>query len=179
MKTIKFISIILLLTAANTVFAVDYVDSEYVIPEHEKEGIIGTRCEESYVPVHSRELLQRVQNWARGLVLGGFAELAGYEFDFEAHDADVPHRGLYNFGFATATNCLEIDVITKAVSLRIELRVLAMSLAAEDMETAPDRFREIYTQLAEELEFSQYLSDLEVDPSSRGLELSMAESFAQ
>ena len=159
----RFIFAFFMFTFANSVFAVDYVDSEYVIPEGETPGVIGNRCEESYVPVHSRELLQRVQHWALGIALARYSNLAGYHFDRELYDQDVPHRGLFNFGFATVTNCLEVDVISKAVGLNHQLRFLALSLAEEDAESAPERFREFYSELAEELGFSKYLSDLQED----------------
>ncbi|MEM7646620.1 MAG: hypothetical protein AAF203_06915, partial [Pseudomonadota bacterium] len=151
------ISIFFSLFIGGFAMADDYVDKEYEIPPHETPGIIKGSCRENYVPVHSRELLYRVREWAIGNAIHFFAPKAHYEFDFEAYDDDVPHRGLYNFGQATATECLEVDVLQYYMSAFDHLnRVYQKSRDPETKDQV--NFEETFFGIAESYGFDQYLS---------------------
>ncbi|NQZ01186.1 MAG: hypothetical protein HRT45_11025 [Bdellovibrionales bacterium] len=141
-------------------YAVEYADSEYVIPEHETPGIINTGCEENYIPVHSRELLRRVQDWAVGDAFFTQANYAGFDFDHDQYLVDNPHQGLFNFGMATVTTCLEVDVITPALSMQHSLKVLKNNVESEGA-AGQERFAEVFYQTAVELGFDIYLTPIE------------------
>lgn len=152
------VQLLTLLLAPFHASSTEYVNSEYLIPKNETPGIINNACEEDYIPVHSRELLKRVENWAVGAIFFNYAREADFHFNQARYLGDNPHQGLFNFGFATARTCLEIDVIGKALSLNVYMRALLAKVQELDQAEAKQVFSQTYLDLAIELSFDQYLS---------------------
>lgn len=113
-------------------------------------------CQESYVPPYTMELLQDVKDWAMGGALAVHAENAGVEFDRAAYMEDCPSLALFNFGRATATQCLEVDVLNGYASGVWVLDNYYRKSLSQDPEEVVD-FQEMYLEKAWEWGFSQYI----------------------
>ncbi len=113
-------------------------------------------CQESYVPPYTMEVLQEVQNWAMGGAFSVHAENVGVEFDRTTYMQDCPNLALFNFGRATATQCLEVDVLNSYASAVWVLDNYYRKSLSQDPEERVN-FQEVYLEKAEEWGFSQYL----------------------
>jgi hypothetical protein len=149
----KFIG---LLAVSITAYSIEYKDREYVIPPDETPAILQNSCDENYVPVHSRELLRDVQAWAVGGVIQLYLTELGYNWDQLQYVADNPHRGLFNFGMATGTKCLEIWVLKDALNWDHALSVAERS-ARHSGEVGQELYRRHVLELAIELGFEKYI----------------------
>lgn len=62
-------------------------------------------------PSYSFHEMITVAQWARGGAISAFAEQAGYTFDQKGYMAECPNIALFNFGRATGTAYMPIDVL--------------------------------------------------------------------
>ena len=117
------------------------------------------RCEESYVPPHTLEDLQDVSVWATGGAFYFYAEEAGYCFDRVAYNNDNPYLALFNFGRATGTSCLNIDVLRGYTSMAWVFQNLINKM--NDPDAALERsFQEVYDDQAVKQGMDVYLTKL-------------------
>lgn len=117
------------------------------------------RCEESYIPPHTYEDLQEVSKWAAGGAFYSFAKNANYFFDREAYNRDNPNLALFNFGRATGTSCLEIDVLKGYISM-VWVFESFLKKANRPKQEVKRTFRDFYTEAAVKQGFDIYLSEL-------------------
>ncbi len=113
-------------------------------------------CQESYVPEYTIDLLQEIDHWSMGGAFSSHARNAGVRFDSEAFIADCPDRAVFNFGRATATNCLEVDVLRGFASAIWVLDNYYRQSLDENSDN-PVNFQEVYLEKAEEWGFLQYV----------------------
>ncbi len=113
-----------------------------------------------YAPDHSWEDLNAVTAWAAGKAFARYAEKAGFDFDMEAYMADTPHWALFNFGRATGTSCLTVDVLSLFMNLDYGL---AVYYSKTFVDGAPPKlvdatFKKEFVRLAEMYGFDIYLT---------------------
>lgn len=115
----------------------------------------GPRDRDEYVPPHTWQELMDVTDWAAGASFSGFAQYAGVDFDNEAYRNDCPNWALFNFGRATGTEYIKIDVLAKAINLSYALQQYYSRDESEDK----SNFKKEYFRLLKEYNFEQYLID--------------------
>lgn len=118
-----------------------------------------SKCEENYVPPHTFQDLQEVKAWATGGAFYFYAKQAGYSFNKKAYNEDNPYLALFNFGRATGTTCLEIDVLNGYISMSWAFQSLTIKMNDPDV-TMEKTFQEIYTEQALALGMDVYLTKL-------------------
>ena len=138
-------------------------------PELQKlidQGTVKRTCDESYVPPHDPEQLQDVVHWASVAAFARYAGAAGFRFDRKSYYQDTPNRALFNFGLATATNCLNVDVAMEYVSLENHLGTVHRRYQQPNYASSAkyQSFTEIFVYLAESFGADQYLIPLEDEP---------------
>ncbi len=113
----------------------------------------GSSTEEEegeYIPPHTEEELRQVLQWAKG---GGFSAFLSYtnlKFDYKAYQDDCPNWAIFNFGRATGTEFIKVDLLLGAINISSELQ----HYYAKDKEN----FEEVFIEIAEREGFSKYLS---------------------
>lgn len=113
-------------------------------------------CEEAYVPPYTLDLLQEINLWGFGGALSVHARNAGVEFDSQSFMEDCPNLAVFNFGRATATSCLEVDILNGYASgVWVLDNYWRKSLDEEARE--PVNFQEVYLEKAEEWGLLQYV----------------------
>lgn len=105
--------------------------------------------ETEYIPPHTREDLENVIQWAKGGALSAFLNFTPFDFDYENYKSDCPSWALFNFGRATGTEHLDLDVLDGAIRLSTELQFRLN----EGLDEFPGKFLEI----AEREGFLKYL----------------------
>jgi hypothetical protein len=95
--------------------------------------------EQEYIPPHSLEDLMAIQQWAKGAALFSFLEYTEFEFLGEVYRSDCPNWALFNFGRATGTIYLKLDVLQITISLTHELQQLYLN----DPEIFNKKYKEI------------------------------------
>jgi hypothetical protein len=124
----------------------------------------STRCDYS---VESRpvgwddlSLLQEISHWAMGGAFSTFAEQAGVVFDSQSFLEDCPDIGVFNFGRATATSCMDVDVLTSFISVAHVLQnYYSRSLQKSDTQDESSvNFQEYYLSKAVEWGFIDYIT---------------------
>ncbi len=103
-----------------------------------------------YIPPHNPEELQQVIEWADGRAFAFFAKFTIYKFDSERYENDCPNLALFNFGLATATTYLKRDVF--------ETSFHTLNLLAYLRNQSPEKFSQVYFELAKQKGFDSYLS---------------------
>lgn len=103
----------------------------------------------TYSPPHTWDELMAVVNWAEGGAFSSYASYAGVEFDGATYWNDCPNQALFNFGRATATQHLRVDVLSRAISRGEGL--------AHMLRRSPETFREDYIEQILKTPFAQYL----------------------
>lgn len=114
-------------------------------------------CEESYVPPHSTEDMRAVNQWATGGAFAIFAKQAHVYFDKCAYIADNPYPALFNFSRATATSCLEMDLMNGYMSMAWALDNIYRKITNGEYKD-DSTFQEVYMDLAEQMGFDRYIS---------------------
>lgn len=102
-----------------------------------------------YVPPHTFAELNEVMHWAQGGAFATFAQFAGFSFDNKDYNADCPNRVLFNFGMATGTTYLQLDVMMLTGQTFGSLQMMYSH--------HPDTFPEKFLQLATSRGFDIYL----------------------
>jgi len=121
---------------------------ELVLSMHES-NVNPTPQRQEYIPPHTQQELDETVKWAGGGAFAAYAELAGMKFLNEEYKADCPNWAIFNFGRATGTQFLKVDVISRALSYSHVLQ----QKYAKDRENFPDFFR----KLARDAGFIKYL----------------------
>lgn len=106
--------------------------------------------EGEYIPPHTAEELIQVRHWAKG---GGFSAFLSYtdlKFDYKAYQDDCPNWAIFNFGRATATEFIKVDLLLGAINISSELQYHY----AKD----PSNFEEVFIKIAEREGFTKYLN---------------------
>ena len=118
-------------------------------------NVNGSRARDEYIPPHTWQELMDVTDWAAGASFSNFARYAEVEFDNEAYRNDCPNWALFNFGRATGTEYIKIDVFTKAMNLSYALQ----QYYSRDESKDKFNFKKEYFRLLKEYNFEQYLVD--------------------
>lgn len=115
-----------------------------------------------YAPDHTWEQLNAVIRWSAGDAFAIYAARAGFRFDYESYQDDVPHRALYNFGRATGTTCLPNPTTLGYEQMMVALSVYYSKTLDQQGKAPVDNliFRENYLRLAESWGFLDYLSEI-------------------
>ena len=115
-------------------------------------------CEENYVPPYDLQLLDDVKAWAMGGAFAINAKRAEVAFDKKAYLEEVPYMAIFNFGRATGTSCLEVDILGSYVSMVwVFDNYFIKILKSEDI---PEKsFKEFYLEQAEKYGFDRYISE--------------------
>jgi hypothetical protein len=103
-----------------------------------------------YIPEHTEEELRKIVIWAEGGAFNAFASYAGVEFQAERYMNDCPNWPIFNFGRATATAHISIDVLRLFNGRIFQLENLRVTLSQEE-------FRESYLNLIKDTPHYQYL----------------------
>lgn len=106
-----------------------------------------------YIPPHSRELLEEIKAWAAGGAFSAFAKYAGYQLDGESYRADCPDWAVFNFGRATGTQFLKVDILSSAISYS---DVLQRKYA-----NSPETFSREFKSLALDAGMFKYFTEIE------------------
>lgn len=102
-----------------------------------------------YIPPHTFEELLQTKQWAKGAALFTFIKYTSYSFDGEKYRSDCPNWAIFNFGRATGTEFIKVDVLLGVTNLLSELqRVYSNS---------PDSFEEKFIQIAKREKLDQYI----------------------
>ncbi len=111
-------------------------------------------------PDHTWQDVMNVTYWAAGKAFANYAEKAGYTFDMQAYMEDSPHWALFNFGRATATACLTVDVLGVYLQTEYALSVYYHKSIAEGEPPAflNTEFKNEFLRLAEDRGFDVYLT---------------------
>ena len=118
---------------------------------------IKRTCEERWTPEYELSDLIEVQTWAAIGVFVINAEEAGVEFDRSAYLDDCPSWILFNFGRATATSCLEVDVLSSYISLAWAFQNKKRNLVHLATSGKKESFREFYLKKAKESGALKYI----------------------
>ncbi|MFT6071063.1 MAG: hypothetical protein ACJAT2_002704 [Bacteriovoracaceae bacterium] len=106
--------------------------------------------EGEYIPPHTADELEEVVHWAKG---GGFSAFLSYtnlKMDYKAYQEDCPNWAIFNFGRATGTEFIKVDVLLGAINISSELQYLY----AKD----PLKFEVAFLKVANREGFDQYFS---------------------
>lgn len=118
---------------------VDYI--EHLIAYRERPPM--------YIPPHTTKDLTILNSWAVGGAFSVFARQAGVTFDTARYWDDCPNKALFNFGLATATQYLNVDVTTSYTNM-----VYALGLA---LNRSPQTFHDEYMKQIAQTPFQKYL----------------------
>lgn len=120
----------------------------------QENSVISPRCRDRFVPPTTWDELKKVQHWALAKAFIEYAQPAGYEFDVELFDLEMPNPnpGVFNFGYVTGYECYPIDV----VSLYVSYNYVFANLKEKD----PERFVEYYTSESIRYDLAKYLKPL-------------------
>jgi hypothetical protein len=113
-------------------------------------GSSSEETQSEYIPPHTEEQLVAVKQWAKG---GGFSAYLRYtnlEFDFKTYQDDCPNWAIFNFGRATGTEYIKLDLLMGAINITSELQYLY----SKD----PGNFEVAYLKVAKREGFLKYLS---------------------
>lgn len=116
---------------------------------YEKEN----RKKPVYIPPHTFQDLIDVMDWAEGSSFASFAQFTSYQFDNDKYNAACPNRALFNFGMATGTSYLQMDVLMSAMRTFGNLQFM--------LSHHPESFEENFLKLVRERKFDIYLSPKE------------------
>lgn len=114
-------------------------------------------CSNSYVPPHTREELEAVRKWAIGAAFNIYAKHSHFTWDQAAYVADVPNQALFNFGFATATSCLDLDVLQFYFGAEAHFVSLLRKLDGLNPVEARIQFSEAFLAIATAYGMEKYL----------------------
>jgi len=103
-----------------------------------------------YIPPHDQQMLEDINQWAKGGAFSAFASNAGVEFLATPYKEDCPSWAVFNFGRATGSEFLKYDILRGAINISTELQYHY----ANDREN----FRANYLKVAEREQFLKYLS---------------------
>lgn len=108
--------------------------------------------QEIYIPPHTQQNLDDVNDWGAGYAYAYFAKFAGYTFNVAEFEKDCPNWALFGFGYYTYTQYLKVDVLQKMNNKLTELAFL------KNQNT--DQFAEEFLKRAQKDGFDKYLSPL-------------------
>lgn len=114
----------------------------------------GPQDRDEYIPPHTWDELIAVQDWAAGASFSSFAKEAGVEFDNEAYREDCPNWALFNFGRATGTEFVKVDVLMKALKMSYALQ----QYYAKDASEEKSEFKKEYFRLLQASGFDKYIN---------------------
>ncbi|TNE97620.1 MAG: hypothetical protein EP326_11170 [Deltaproteobacteria bacterium] len=129
----------------------------------EDYNLNGPADRNEYIPPHTWQDLMNVTDWAAGASFSAFAKQAGVTFDNASYWEDCPNKALFNFGRATGTQYLRVDVLVKVSSLSYALQ----QYFARDTSSDKSEFKKHYFRLLETYHFEQYVKIIEVDKNLR------------
>jgi len=120
----------------------------------EDYNLNGPADRDEYIPPHTWEELTSVQDWAAGASFSAFASQAGVNFDNEAYRNDCPNWALFNFGRATGTEFIKVDVLLKAINMSYALQ----QYFAKDESEEKSEFKKQYFRLLLVSGFDKYIN---------------------
>lgn len=114
-------------------------------------------CDETYIPEHTPELLWELRQWGIGGAFNNFAKEANVEFDRIRYNQDCPNREVFNFGLATGTSCLKMDVAAGFLSMDYVLTAHYYK-SINNPESIEMSFQDFYLEKARQTGFDGYIS---------------------